>query len=46
MVFFPQIFPSKANGYHMLMVVCQGGIFLFGLVIPIGHAKLVSFRNG
>jgi hypothetical protein len=49
MVFFSPNFPSKANGYHVLMVlvvVCQGGIFIFGSVIPIGHAKLVSFKNG
>jgi hypothetical protein len=49
MIFFPPNSPSKANGYHVLMVfmvVCQGGIFLFGSVIPVGHAKLVSFRNG
>jgi hypothetical protein len=43
---FPPYSPCKANGYHVLMVVCQGGIFLFGSVIPIGHEKLVSFRSG
>jgi hypothetical protein len=46
MWFFSPNFPCKANGYDVLMVVCKGGIFLFGSVIPIGHAKLVSFRNG
>jgi hypothetical protein len=44
--FFSPNYPCKANGYHVLMVVCQGGIFLFGSVIQIGHAKLISFING
>jgi hypothetical protein len=37
---FFTIFPSKVHDYHVLLVVCQGGIFALGMVNSIGYAKI------
>jgi hypothetical protein len=40
-VFFSPNSPSRVIGYHVILVVCQSGLFAFGVVILFGNAKFI-----
>jgi hypothetical protein len=40
-IFKKSISPSKVDGYNVLLAVCLGGIFVFGLGISIGYPNFL-----
>jgi hypothetical protein len=34
-------FPSKVDGTNVFLLVCQGGIFVFGPMISIGYPNFI-----
>jgi hypothetical protein len=38
---FFSIFPSKVDGDNVLLLVCQGGIIVFGPMISIGYPNFI-----